>query len=464
MPLAESFPKDAWHHEVMRGYEFYAKSGRKDLDPPPPTEAIEYFREHAPMQLDLRAMLEGGSGKPPPFQLEPMSRTPSNDPVPPGLAYMSAGGLLDDSKRDLFAIDMRRGELLQFVRDKEAVWAPKFRGLRNPCHFESTDLDGDGKRDAVIADLGSYTPEDHAFGRVLWLHDRGGGRLAVEELMKGAGRIADARPADFNGDGKLDLVVAEFGWQKTGGVWLLLQGSSLKNGGLQFSRKKVLDLHGPSHVPVGDFDGDGKPDFVALVSQEHERLILFRNQGEGEFEQKVIWQAPDPAFGLSGVEAVDFDKDGDLDLLFTSGDTFDSPYLKPSHGIHWLENQGGEGFAYHRVAYLLAAYSAKAGDLDGDGDLDLAASCWAPRELPSGIDPATMPAIVCALQTAPGKFEMSVLHRGAPIYVALALGDVDADGDLDLAAGPHLVNLQNATDGGLLFLNESTKREEVRQK
>ena len=154
--------------------------------------------------------------------------------MPPGLAS-SAGGLLEDSKRDLFAIDMHRGELLQLVRDKEAVWAPKFRGLRNPCHFESTDLDGDGKRDAVIADLGSYTPEDHAFGRVLWLHDQGGGRMAVEELMTGE-QSADAPPADFNGDGKLDLVVAEFGWQKTGGVWLLLQGLPLKSGGLQFWR------------------------------------------------------------------------------------------------------------------------------------------------------------------------------------------------------------------------------------
>ena len=58
MPLAESFPRDAWHHEVMRGYEFYAKSGRKDLDPPPPKDAIAYFRGHASEQLDLRAMLE----------------------------------------------------------------------------------------------------------------------------------------------------------------------------------------------------------------------------------------------------------------------------------------------------------------------------------------------------------------------------------------------------------------------
>ncbi len=457
MPLAESFPRDAWHHEVMRGYEFYAKSGRKDLDPPSPKEAIEYFRQRAPEQLDLKAMMVGGQGKPPEFKVEEISRTLTNDPVPPGFAFMSSGGLLEDSKRDFFAIDMRRGEILQLVRGKENVWAPKYRGLRNPCHFESTDLDGDGKRDAVLADLGSYNPEDHAFGRVLWMHPRGEG-VAVDELMTDVGRVADARPADFDGNGKLDLVVAEFGWQKMGGVWVLSQTGLDKKNRPEFSKKKVLDLHGTSHVPVGDFDGDGKLDFIALISQEYERIVLFRNSGSGDFEQKALWQAPDPAFGLSGVDAVDLDKDGDLDLLFTSGDTFDSPYLKPSHGIHWLENKGANEFAYHRIAPLLAAYSARAGDLDGDGDLDIVASCWAPREMPSGIDPAKLPAIVCGLQTSTGQFEMSVLHRGSPIYVALTIGDVDEDGDLDLAVGSHLVNLRNSQSGGLLFLNQSAKK------
>jgi hypothetical protein len=457
MPQAESFPRDAWHHEVMRGYEFYAKSGRKDLDPPAPRDAIAYFRSRAPEALELGEMIEGGDGAPPRFERKEISRAAApNDPVPPGLAYLAAGELLGGEKQDFCAVDMRRGELLELGRGKVA-WSVKHRGLRNPCHFEATDLDGDGIGDAVIADLGSYNPEDHAFGRVLWMRPQGAGAV-VDELMTDLGRVADVRPTDFTGDGKLDLVVAEFGWQKRGGVWVLLQTGKTTEGRLEFSKKQVLDLHGTSHVPVGDFDGDGKIDFVALVSQEYERVTLFRNAGDGAFEQKVIWQANDPAFGLSGIEAVDLDRDSDLDLLFTSGDTFDSPYLKPSHGIHWLENTGADRFAYHRIAHLLAAYSARTGDLDGDGDLDIVASCWAPREMPSGINPAKLPAVVCGLQNAKGEFEMSVLHRGAPIYVALALGDVDEDGDLDLAVGSHLVNLQGSQGGGLLFLNQSGKK------
>lgn len=454
MPPAESFPRDAWHHEVMRGYEFYVQSGRKDLDPPPPKEAIAYYRSRAPKELDLKAILDSAKAAAPPMKVEEIARVQTNDPVPPGLAFLATGGILAEEKSKIYAADMRRGEILELETGKEPEWTVRYRGLRNPCHLEATDLDNDGKRDAVIADLGSYNPEDHAFGRVLWLRSREEGRYSIAELLSGVGRIADARPGDFNGDGILDLVVAEFGWQKTGAIWLLTQTTLDNQGRPELDKKKLLEIHGTSHVPVGDFDGDGKLDFVALISQEHERIVLFRNLGDGNFEQKVLWRAPDPAFGLSGIEVVDLDKDGDLDCLFTSGDTFDSPYLKPSHGIHWLENRGDDGFAYQRIAHLLAAYSAKAGDLDGDGDLDLIASCWAPRELPSGIDPATMPAVVCGMQTVKGEFEMSVLHRGAPRYVALALSDLDADGDLDIAAGSHLVNLQNSPHGGLLFLNQ----------
>ena len=43
MPRAENYPRDAWHHEVQRGYEFYARSGRNDLDPPPMHLAVTHF-------------------------------------------------------------------------------------------------------------------------------------------------------------------------------------------------------------------------------------------------------------------------------------------------------------------------------------------------------------------------------------------------------------------------------------
>lgn len=51
MPAPESFPRDAWHDEVLSGYEFYARSGLTHLDPPPIHATVDYFRSRAPEQL-----------------------------------------------------------------------------------------------------------------------------------------------------------------------------------------------------------------------------------------------------------------------------------------------------------------------------------------------------------------------------------------------------------------------------
>src|SRR5688572_26240056 len=60
----------------------------------------------------------------------------------------------------------------------------------------------------------------------------------------------------------------------------------------------------------------------------------------------------DPSFGGSGIELVDFDGDGDLGVLYTNGDTFDSFFVKPYHGVRWIENQGDGKWADHVLALL----------------------------------------------------------------------------------------------------------------
>src|SRR5207237_8018061 len=120
---------------------------------------------------------------------------------------------------------------------------------------------------------------------------------------------------------------------------------------------RVLDnRHGATHVPVADLNGDGKPDFVALMSQEHETVVAFLNEGGGRFRKETIYTAPHPSFGSSGIQLVDLDGDGDLDVLYTNGDSLDAPYLlKPYHGVQWLENTGSFPFTHHRLADVYAA-------------------------------------------------------------------------------------------------------------
>ena len=70
---------------------------------------------------------------------------------------------------------------------------------------------------------------------------------------------------------------------------------------------------------------DGKPDFVAAITQEHETVVAFLNEGGGRFRKETIYTAPHPAFGINGMQLVDLDGDGDLDVLLTNGDALTSP-------------------------------------------------------------------------------------------------------------------------------------------
>lgn len=93
--------------------------------------------------------------------------------------------------------------------------------LNTPCHSTVCDLNLDGRQDIIVASLGSFFPTDDRVGQVLWLRAGANGQFESKTLIEGIGRVADAQVADFNGDGRLDLVVAAFGWRTTGEILIL---------------------------------------------------------------------------------------------------------------------------------------------------------------------------------------------------------------------------------------------------
>jgi hypothetical protein len=195
--------------------------------------------------------------------------------------------------------------------------------------------------------------------------------------------------------------------------------------------------HGSIHVPVIDLNGDGRPDLIALISQEHETIAAYINLGGLRFETRELFHAPHPAWGYSGLSLADLDGDGDLDLLATNGDAFDASGPKPYHGVQWFENRGGLAFVPRDHWPLTGAFRAEAADLDGDGDLDIVACSLI--NAPPGSAPPPLDAVTWFEQVAPGRFARHPLEVALPDHATLSVGDYDKDGDVDFAVGNFVI-------------------------
>ena len=429
-PVAASFPKQAWDREVQRGFEFYVQSGRSDLKPPAMADVTAFYRELAPEQLDLSACLGDGDLDRERFRVESVVWNSDDD----GGQYTPAISAVQWIERRLFASDMRTGQVfeLELRGEPGGVRVRRIAQLKHPARIASLPSN-EGTR-LLVADLGSYHPADHKSGRVVELAETQEGLWRERVCLRGVGRVADVRVFDINGDGDQDAIAAVFGWHTTGSLrwWNGPLPSSLPAN----PNWRTLDRRpGAIHSVPADMDGDGRPELVVLLSQEHERIESWA-YGEDGWTRTTLFAAPDPAFGSSSIEVCDLDGDGDQDVLYANGDTFDSHYIKPYHGVHWLENTGEFPLKARMLAVMPGVHRALPADLDGDGDLDIVAAAMLPdRLINQAPDAARMDSIVWLEQTQPGRFERHSLERGDHHHATLEVGDFDSDGDIDLAVG-----------------------------
>jgi hypothetical protein len=437
MPKPTSFPKTSWHDEVKRGFEFYYQSERQDLKPPPVLAVEEYFRSRAPDTLETvpdRSVAEPGLVR---FRTQPLKVAPSDLELknPVAVSYVSHWPVIGSTRQKVIFSDMANGSVESINANFSATVTHRLARLNNPVTAIDCDLNGNSRSDLVVADLGSFLPADHELGRVVWLPDVDESQQSQAGLTiaAGLGRVTDVQAADFDDDGDIDLVVAEFGWHRTGRI-LLLQNEGNANSP-KFVQRVIDSRPGTIHVPVVDLNHDGRPDFVALISQEFEVIEAFLNNGDGTFTKQTINSAEDPAFGSSGIQIVDLDQDGDDDILYNNGDMFDSFLIKPYYGIQWLENTGKYPFTRHRLTTFPGVLRALAGDLDRDGDLDIVAGAWLPTTVRESAAGKTLDSLIWLEQTVPGKFVRHAIENGNCIHAALDLVDLDADGDLDITTG-----------------------------
>ena len=457
MPNPASFAKGRWHHEVKQGIDIYRRSRRIDLVIPDFDATLAWFRHHAPDELSFETLESPSTEDASRFQrvqVPVKTETESGQPRQSSLTAVSHA-FLNPSSADAapsFALaDMGSGHLWSTKLQDGELHMSAVGQVAHPAHIEQTDLDGDGLEDYLVADLGGFFPDRQKRGSLWWIHKQDGQWQRVP-LKMGMMRVSDVRAADFDGDGDLDLLVAEFGMHFHGGIHLLTN-QGIVDGVPQFDSRLLDPRPGAIHVPVIDLNGDGMLDFIALISQHHETIVAFLNRGDGTFREETIYEAGDPAYGSSGIELVDMDGDHDIDVLLSNGDTFDDEIPKPLHSIQWLENQGKFPFRHHHIGQMPGAYRAVAGDIDRDGDIDVAAVSLLIESNVAEHPPGTFDAVVYFERVDGDQFIRHRLQTDRCDSATCQLMDWDNDGDLDIVTFPYSTSLQ-PSDSITVFRND----------
>src|SRR5690606_6312476 len=173
--------------------------------------------------------------------------------------------------------------------------------------------------------------------------------------------------------------------------------------------------------------------------------FYYENQGGGSFKEKRLLTFS-PLNGSQYMEMADFDKDGNLDILYVCGDNADkSPILKDYHGIYIFLNDGNDHFKQAYFYQLNGAYKAMARDYDLDGDLDIAAISFFPDYRNCPEESFVYLENKGNLKFGDHTFPEATKGR----WIVMDAGDIDGDGDIDLALGSFVYFLAQGDTTGL---------------
>lgn len=294
-----------------------------------------------------------------------------------GAHYTAISDLSGDGRADLVvAGDLTRYDVVWYEAAAPGQAGPAWKkhvayenDSHRTYHVETGDIDGDGDRDIVFA-----TKTDHSLG---WLENRrAGGPWPATMIDADCTRCFYARAVDLDGDGRAEIIASSDDWEGEGGRLCVYKHSGRPIVAGDWSRSDILSRppgRGISVFVMVDMDDDGNLD-IAGGNHQGDVLIL-RNPWPADV--CAPWDSALVADGarakgsdLREIDVGDIDGDGDPDIVVAD---------EGRHAIVWYENPGAtfvtdwpEHVVDQSQAYLRWCHSVKLGDVDDDGDLDIA--------------------------------------------------------------------------------------------
>lgn len=285
---------------------------------------------------------------------------------PPGAPNsISIGDLDGDGKPDIIAVKPNYNSVsvfknMSFSGSVTFATYLDFATGDEPSGTAIDDFDGDGKPDLAVT---NYSTGNGTYTASIFKNTSSGGVISFAsnvDINTGT-RPYGISIADFDGDGKPDLVITN---PDSPGVISLHKNTSTI-GAISFISNMFFYTENNSFsLATGDFDGDMKPDIV-VANNGSNTISIFQNTstiGNISFATKIDYSTSSPWSVSTG----DLDGDGKLDIAVTDGNNILSVFQNTS-------NNGAISFA-PKVDYTagFGPLGVAISDLDGDGKLDIA--------------------------------------------------------------------------------------------
>ncbi len=323
-----------------------------------------------------------------------------------------------------------------------------------PFALVAADFNGDGKLDVLAASEDLH----------LALGNGDGTFQAGRALMAGYFPTSGIA-GDFNNDGKTDLMVIESGYG-IGAIFpypdnilpLFGDGAGFLQPGTLFASFHLMT----STLAAGDLNHDGIPDLVATNIGGAGLLTVMLGNGNGTFSTPVSVNPPSVPFGCSGsfefgggvLELGDFNGDGNLDVLAFCGEAG----FGPTVGAVYLGDGTGKLSSPPITFSTNNVFSALLGDFNNDGKLDVVTL----------EEPFTTPVPMLRMGNGDGSFGPPATIPGFTYPTSIAAGDFNHDGKLDLVVtdsfnntvtillgnGDGTFTTSQQVSGGSLFLSQ----------